>query len=92
MTHIRRIKTVKHPRTALEAQIIIELADGKNYTASKAALDTLATPTAVKAEAEKALGKLDDLFIHKNRDGSWAVATGAAPAVWPEDEPKEIIK
>jgi len=92
MTHIRRIKTVRHPRTAQEAQIIIETADGKVFQPSKAALDTLATPTAVKAEAEKALGKLDDLFIHKNRDGSWAVATGAAPAVWPEDEPKEIIK
>jgi hypothetical protein len=72
--------------------MVIVLADAKNYTASKAAMDTQATPAAVKAEAEKILGRLDDLFVHKNRDSTWAVATGAVPAVWPEDEPKEVIK
>lgn len=29
---------------------------------------------------------LNDVFLHKNRDGSWAIATGQEPAVWPEDE------
>ena len=29
---------------------------------------------------------LDDLFIHRNDDGSWAVATGTEPNVWPEDD------
>ena len=26
-----------------------------------------------------------DVFVHQNRDGSFAVATGAEPDVWPED-------
>lgn len=29
---------------------------------------------------------LTDIFFHLNRDGTWAVATGAPPDVWPEDE------
>ncbi len=30
----------------------------------------------------------DDIpvFIHKNRDGSYAMATGKEPLVWPEDD------
>lgn len=29
---------------------------------------------------------LDDIWFHRNRDGTWAVATGQPPAVWPEDQ------
>lgn len=28
----------------------------------------------------------DDVFIHLNGDGSYAIATGVEPDVWPEDE------
>lgn len=29
----------------------------------------------------------EDLWVHLNRDGTWAIATGPEPpAVWPEDE------
>ena len=45
------------------------------------------TAAALKTEAERQAGKsLDDLYFHVNRDGSVSVATGSAPATWPEDE------
>jgi hypothetical protein len=34
---------------------------------------------------------LPPLFVHKNRDGSLALATGAAPDVWPEDAPRDTL-
>lgn len=88
MTKYKRIKNVARPLTSQTTQMIVELANAKRFTASEATLITLATPAAVKTEAEKIIGKTTDLFIHKNRDGSWAVATGEEPRVWPEDEPK----
>jgi len=32
---------------------------------------------------------LPGVYVHMNRDGSLAVATGQKPAVWPEDEPED---
>ena len=29
---------------------------------------------------------LSDVYFHLNRDGTWAIATGQVPDVWPEDE------
>lgn len=31
-------------------------------------------------------GRSDKIFLHKNRNGTIAVATGREPVVWPEDE------
>ena len=28
----------------------------------------------------------DDVWFHLNDDGTWAIATGQEPTVWPEDE------
>ena len=32
----------------------------------------------------------NDLWVHKNRDGSLALATGIEPKIWPEDAPVEV--
>lgn len=52
----------------------------KRYTAAaeiKAALDDWTT---------RSFGYvLNEVWFHKNRDGTWAIATGVLPAVWPED-------
>ncbi len=45
----------------------------------KAALDAQAVLQGLDAE-------MPTYFLHVNADGSVAVATGAEPAVWPEDE------
>ena len=64
--------------------IVIEV-DGVRITIGD--LSSYDTAAALKAEAERqAGGSLDDLYFHVNRDGSVVIATGSAPAVWPEDE------
>lgn len=30
---------------------------------------------------------LNDVWFHLNRDGTWVIATGTPPNVWPEDRP-----
>lgn len=37
----------------------------------------------------KQLAQWLDLFIHKNSDGSMAIAFGEEPDIWPEDEKDE---
>ena len=40
-------------------------------------------------QIENTLGKVTDLFVHKNKDGTFAMATGKEPDIWPEDEKEE---
>jgi len=42
--------------------------------------------TELKAKAAASNTKWPRVHVHVNRDGSLAVATGAAPVTWPEDE------
>jgi len=46
----------------------------------------ISTKEKVDQEVEKVLGKDNKVFSHVNRDGTIAIAYGAEPAVWPEDE------
>ena len=70
----------------------IELTIGKKKMAvSKTDIGLLGTAENIKAALATTFGgQLDDLFVHVNRDKSVAVATGAAPIIWPEDRPKDI--
>lgn len=53
------------------------------------------SPAAISGKTEKEIldnlaaqlstGAIQDLFIHKNRSGTIAIATGAPPRFWPED-------
>ncbi len=41
----------------------------------------------LKSTLETKFGKsLPNVFVHKNRDGSFALATDVKPKVWPEDD------
>lgn len=44
--------------------------------------------SAVLSELESKIGRgrINNLFIHRNRNGTYAIATGAEPTTWPEDE------
>jgi hypothetical protein len=58
-----------------------------SYTVDAASLTTLDTALKLMTEIDKSVTKdKPDLFIHKNRDGSYAIATGIEPEKWPEDE------
>ncbi len=84
-TNITRISTIGDT----DNQIIIETGGkkkkkkkGKLTRAEMAGLDT---PGKRRKRLEQLIGKkLPDVFVHKNRDGSYAVATGKEPTEWPE--------
>ena len=81
MTAYTRISTVK-------ADGIVVTTKTANYSASSLSLGSLDTAEKLATEIEKVISKeaKPDLFLHKNRDGSWAIATGEEPKTWPEDE------
>lgn len=83
---IRRIATSRagkgRPAFALEV-------DDKLIELEHADLSTHNTSEKVLAEVERLAQQSLPIFIHFNRDGSLAVATGWPPDVWPEDEPEE---
>lgn len=55
------------------------------------AMSTLNTEAQIKAEIERQAGyEVPDIFVHINCDSSVALATGAEPERWPEDEPTEL--
>lgn len=71
------------------AAVLLEVA-GCRVQISHLELVTYATVVDMEDElcrrASLAGKSLPRFFIHKNRDGSLAVATGTEPEVWPEDE------
>lgn len=60
------------------------------YTVNQRTLKRYATADEIKAALDDWTSKsfgyvMDDIWFHKNRDGTWAIATGQIPDVWPED-------
>ena len=67
-------------------QLTITLTDGRSFTRTRNQVTAFTTEAAIKTLINSALG-VTDIWFHKNRNGRWAIATGATPpAVWPEDE------
>src|SRR3972149_4615436 len=85
-TNFRRIKWAKPPATNVENQVTIVLSDGRTFAATKAQIGGANTASQLKAMLTAVLGGLPDVWIHKNRNGRWAISTGTEPAIWPEDE------
>lgn len=72
-------------------QIIVETGSG-SYRLNEADIlgkTELEIQTRVDVDkiTEPALAGIRPIWIHKNRDGSWAVAVGDEPLSWPEDQP-----
>jgi hypothetical protein len=68
----------------------------RTYTVNQRALKRYTTAEEAKAALDDWTQKnfgyvLNDVWLHKNRDGiTWALATGASPPeVWPEDMVEE---
>ena len=66
----------------------IEYSSNDKVTTSKADLALLPTQSALEADlaSKKPQAETTPIFLHKNKAGTIAVATGSAPKVWPEDE------
>ncbi len=88
LTRVACWKNAKNGRA-----VLIEI-DRIRFEISHADLATHDTVEKIEAEirrqASTSAKQLPAIFFHKNRDGSVAIATGAAPKVWPEDELGEI--
>jgi hypothetical protein len=76
----------KRVASAIKTGIVIATKTA-SYTVSAAALTSLDTAAKVITEVSKSITTdKPDLFVHKNRDGSYAIATGIEPKIWPEDD------
>jgi len=84
---VKRIATTR--RTNKGYAILIGSGRG-NYFLAPDDLRTFNTAVKVEAELKRQASLIGDslanIFIHINRDGSLAIATGRAPGTWPEDE------
>ena len=87
---MNRIATFKQGTNA--DALIIEIG-GTMLKIQHSELGQLTSANAIKTELTRqaSLGnkQLPELFIHVNRDGSLALATGHEPPVWPENYPEE---
>lgn len=95
MTVYRRVAALK-PLTSDNANRIILVWIGpdavqREYAVNQRTLNRYVTAAELKAALDSWTGKsfgyvLNDIWFHKNRSGTWAVATGLTPPlVWPED-------
>jgi N-dimethylarginine dimethylaminohydrolase len=86
---LQRVATWKR---AEQGKAVLLVVDGKRIEINHASLTTLDTAEKIEAELQSQATtsnvQLPKIFVHVNRDGSVAVATGAEPRAWPEDEPK----
>lgn len=84
---IKRIATTRDTRKAYA--VLIETKRGRYQLTAN---DLLTHDTAkkvgaeLKRQADITADSLPNIFVHVNRDGSLALATGHEPDVWPEDE------
>lgn len=87
---LNRVATWKRKE---QGKAVIVVVDGRVLEISHADLARFDTEEKLRVELELQAStsnvEAPALFVHINRDGCLALATGAAPGVWPEDEAKE---
>lgn len=86
--------TIRDPNASHRIRIVLRKEDGS-------ALEYAVNENTIKNKTEAQVMDFIDqwaitnnillpaIFVHKNDDNSWAVATGENPLVWPEDEPDD---
>ena len=83
---LEKSATWKRPDQGRAVHIVV---DGYSLEITHNDLARLNTEAKVQREIDR-LARLNDvtlpIFAHVNRDRSIAIATGAAPEIWPEDE------
>jgi len=75
-------------RIQANRQGVVLMIDGKLLQLTDSDLRTRVTTASARTQSlaiqlGRALPR--PIFIHQNRDGSWAVAEGQEPDIWPED-------
>lgn len=95
MSGYRRIASLKPQLSDNDNRIILTWigpdAVERTYTVNQRTLNRYTTEAELKAAIDKFTQQnfgyiLTDIWYHKNRDGTWAIATGTLPpGGWPED-------
>jgi hypothetical protein len=75
------IRRISVPRSDINA-VVVEW-EGGSAVIQRAVIEHM-QESQMTVALRTALGR-DDAWIHRNDDGTIAVALGAEPAVWPED-------
>ena len=89
MTNFHRVMCLKPQASNNANRITIEW-EGESYSINQTRLNQYDTAAELKAAldlwTQYNLGYvIEDIFFHKNRDGTWAIATGLEPFAWSED-------
>lgn len=89
MTRFNRIASFNPQAHGNDTRMVVEW-EGHSYSINQNKLDSYATAEELKADLDAwtmyNFGYvINDIWFHKNRDGTWAIATGSAPLIWPED-------
>jgi hypothetical protein len=88
----RLVRMASNPRDGIAVEIEVDGEPVKVLTDSER--DAVGTDPDPR-KAEKAVqdelrtsftDNADEIFVHKNRDGTYAYAVGLEPSEWPEDE------
>ncbi len=93
-TAFNRVACLRPQPSDNDNRIIVEW-EGNSYAVNQRTLNRYANGDELKAALDKwtqlNLGYvIPDVWFHKNRDGTWAIATGEAPMIWPEDRPAQL--
>ena len=80
-------------RNATQGMAVLLIVNEQKIEITHADLNKFDTKKKIEPELKRQaiLSNVDlpAIFAHINRDGSIAIATSAAPKVWPEDDPDE---
>lgn len=96
MTKYHKIRSVKEQSSDNDNRILLEWTGPddifRSYAVNQKTLKNFTTAEQIKLAlddwTQKSFGYvLTDVWFHLNDDGTWAIATGQEPLVWPEDEP-----
>lgn len=83
MAEIKRVGTFKPSKR--ETAAIVQIGDVEVIITHADKDFSLNTEAKFRAELIRVVGNKPPVFVHFNRDGSVAIATGKEPDVWPED-------
>lgn len=80
----KRIRCVKPQASGTDNRIIIELSDNRTYELTQTEVEAFNNPDRLGFAIKSKLAA-NNIYVHKNRNGRWAIATGQEPKEWPED-------
>jgi hypothetical protein len=83
--HFKRVALLKPQAQGGNIRMIVQLSDGTEHQLTHAQVEAFLNSENFNFNVRNRLAA-NNIWLHHNRNGRWAMATGQEPAVWPEDE------